>query len=627
MDAERFKAMVSRLEAESAAAPGAYKARVAALAGLGFLVLALLLGTVGLGIVLLLGFVLAVVFSGGAALLVLLKLGKLLLFIALPMWFLVKQGVQALFVRLPAPQGEPVTRQQAPALFEALDGMRRRMKGPRVHQVLIVDEVNAAVVQRPAFGLVGFPRNTLLLGLPLLEGLPPEEALAVVAHEYGHLAGSHGRFGAWIYRLRHSWGTIAAFTEQLQGWLACLVRPLVRWYAPYFNAYTFVLARANEYEADAASAELVGAAAAANALKRVNLVAPRYEAFIGKTFDRIREDPRPPADLNQRWARQALLPAPEDDARRWLADALDRQGDVADTHPVLRQRLAALSSADGTLPPPLDGPTAAEAWLGAALPTLRRGFEAAWAERMAQPWADRHEQVQRDRQRLAELRGLAARDRDQAFEMLSLQTALEIDVDQREAWAAFNAEHPGQAGGLFCEGAERLHHDDAGGLPLLEAALALNPEFTKAACERAHAYFTRQKNSEEAERFAERWRARDAFETQRAREMDALDVSHTLVPADGDTAQAVRALLTPAALEHVAAVHLARRVLPSDASVNTYVLAVTLTWWGRRRGKQQAVIERLAAIEWPVHLFVCTLEGGFAKLKKPLRALAGSQIV
>ena len=86
--------------------------------------------------------------------------------------------------------------------------------------MLVVDEVNAAVVQRPAFGLVGGPRNYLLLGLPLMEAMPPAEALAVVAHEYGHVAGSHGQFSAFIYRLRHTWGTIQAFTDQIgAGWV------------------------------------------------------------------------------------------------------------------------------------------------------------------------------------------------------------------------------------------------------------------------------------------------------------------------------------------------------------------------------------------------------------------------
>ena len=36
------------------------------------------------------------------------------------------------------------------------------------------------------------------------------------------------------------------------------------------------------------------------------------------------------------------------------------------------------------------------------------GFASAWAERIAQPWGERHEQLQKDRQRLAELRAKAA---------------------------------------------------------------------------------------------------------------------------------------------------------------------------------------------------------------------------
>ena len=85
------------------------------------------------------------------------------------------------------------------------------MRGPRFHQVLVVDDVNAAISQRPAFGLIGWPRNYLLLGRPLLECVPPAEALAIVAHEYGHLAGAHGHFSAFIYRLRHTWGTVLDF--------------------------------------------------------------------------------------------------------------------------------------------------------------------------------------------------------------------------------------------------------------------------------------------------------------------------------------------------------------------------------------------------------------------------------
>jgi hypothetical protein len=208
-----------------------------------------------------------------------------------------------------------------------------------------------------------------------------------VAHEYGHLAGAHGHFSAFIYRLRLTWGTVQAFTDQVQGWLGRLVAPLVRWYAPYFNAYTFVLARADEYQADAASAELVGRAHAASALKRVNLVGPAHAAFLQATLATVDREPAPPPDLLQRWSRVALQPPAEADGQRWLRTPWtarplrrhppDPAGAPAGPGPARGQ--------PGAPPPALAGPSAAQAWLGPLLPTLRGELESAWARQIQAP--------------------------------------------------------------------------------------------------------------------------------------------------------------------------------------------------------------------------------------------------
>src|SRR5512134_3140081 len=410
METAQFETMVQRLESESARAPRAYLVKVALLALLGFGILALLVGIAGSGLLLLAGIALAMVLKGGAMWLWLLKLGKLGLLLAIPLWLLVKASVQALFARLPKPQGREITRSEAPALFAALDDMRRRLKGPRFHHVLIDDEMNAAVVQRPAFGLFGWPRNYLILGLPLLEGLQRDEALAVVAHEYGHLAGSHGRFGAWIYRLRNTWGTIQDMAAGWQGWAGRLLGRLVAWYAPYFNAYTFVLARANEYEADSAAADLVGASAAARALKRYHVTNGAHTRFVERTFEAMRDVSAPPRDFAQQWAARAVQPHPGEHAQQWLQQALDRTPRSMDTHPTLRLRLQALLPQDSTErsapPAALQGPSAASAWFGTLADRLRDEQQRQWAERVAEPWGERHAQWQQRRARLTELAAL-----------------------------------------------------------------------------------------------------------------------------------------------------------------------------------------------------------------------------
>lgn len=517
MEVDDFKRMVARLEQESARAPRRYRAKVAALAVLGFLILGLVLAAVGFGLVALVGIAGAMLFTGGAALLLLLKLGKLLFLLAIPLWFTLKSAVQALFIRLPVPSGREITRAEAPALFAALDDMRRKMDGPRFHHVLVVNEVNAAVVQRPAFGLIGWPRNYLLLGLPLLECIAPDEALAIVAHEYGHLAGSHGRFSAFIYRLRHTWSMVQAYMEHFQGWLGRLVLPLVRWYGPYFNAYTYVLARADEYNADAASAQLVGASSAAHALKRVNLVAPHYDDYLRRTLERVGDEAAPPSDLLHCWATQVRGDMPEASMKRWLDEALDREGHFTDTHPTLRARLAALSGDEHlfqALPPALSGEAASQAWLGAALPALRQQLQEQWAAELSGGWSERHADLRQQRARLAELRTLEAPDTEQQLELLRLALFLEPGNDLRAPLAAFTAAHPEHAVGHYLEGLARLDKGERDGLAALGRAMALDPDATKAACERAHAFLVERGETELAEEYAARWRERDLFERQ-----------------------------------------------------------------------------------------------------------------
>src|SRR5690606_7671584 len=104
------------------------------------------------------------------------------------------------------------------------------------------------------------------------KALTVEQFKAVLAHELGHLAAGHGRLSGWIYRQRLRWSRLMDALESVESRGLFLFRPFLRWYAPYFNAFSFPLARANEYEADATSARLASPRAAAAALTGVNVV-------------------------------------------------------------------------------------------------------------------------------------------------------------------------------------------------------------------------------------------------------------------------------------------------------------------------------------------------------------------
>src|SRR5262249_16785928 len=103
---------------------------------------------------------------------------------------------------------------------------------------------------------------------------------AVLAHEFGHLARSHGRVSNWIYRQRLRWAGVVTQLEHVQSSGRVLFAPFLNRFVPYFNAYSFPLARANEYESDATSSKLTSARTAAEALTNLAVVS----SYLGERF-------------------------------------------------------------------------------------------------------------------------------------------------------------------------------------------------------------------------------------------------------------------------------------------------------------------------------------------------------
>ncbi|MED5619829.1 M48 family metalloprotease [Ideonella sp. BN130291] len=630
MEYPAFEQMVGQLEVAIDQKPVSYRIKVLLLVLVGFGIIALMMAAAGVTLLALVAVPIALWSGGFHAWAAYLWLAKFLLILAIPVWLLIRSTTSALLTRLPVPEGVEVRRSDVPALFDAIDAIRSRMRGPRFHHVLVTDDLNAAVVQRPLFGLFGPSRNYLILGLPLLESLPPAEASAVVAHEYGHLSGAHGRFAAFVYRLRITWATVHGVSRQWQGFGGKALGRLVESYAPYFNAYTFVLARANEYQADAAAAELVGSQATASALKRVDVTSAHYGKFIRQTFRKTLESPTPPDNIAVQWASAATQVCAEE-ARRWLKRAVAHKAGVADTHPSLRDRLKALQC---TAPADLEevpvwtgGPSAAQAWLGPQLSPVRDRVQARWRDDVRDAWRQRHETVLKQRARLAELCGMTSPTQEQHSERLRLRLDLEALSDFEADLASFAAAYPASVLGPYLEGEWRLSMGDEMGLACLERAMELDADAVKPACEKAFEYL-REREDARADAYQERWLQRDRWEQSVHPELRELNVDHELSdPELTDEQRSKVEALVQANHAGVAHAYIARRILPSDATVLTYVLGLELEPAPPRLEMPHEIVSRLADTGgWPVHLIVCTLDGKNAKLKPRLQALPSARI-
>lgn len=502
MTHEQFQALVDSLESEARRNPGAYRSRVLMLA---------LLGNAYLGaIVALLGFLFVLAL---ASILWLKALGvKLALVVGAFLWLIGK----ALWLRIEPPQGTGVTAREAPELFAMIEALRRDLRAPRFHHVLVTDEFNAGVAQAPRLGIFGWPRNYLLIGLPLLKALTAEQFKAVLAHEFGHLARGHGRVSNWIYRQRLRWGRLMELLDAAESKGGVLFKPFLRWYAPYFNAYSFPLARANEYEADATAARLTSPAAAAAALTGTNVVASylseRYWPQVHRLAD---EQPQPGFMPYVGMAARMTQEVDEASSQGWLHQALARGTTVDDTHPALKDRLAAIGQAPRLALPPAG--SAADRLLGGALPAITEAFDQRWRNNILPAWEQRYQKVQTDRSTLAELDARHASGTE-----LGLQEAYDravltesVGADPESALAQFRALHaraPGDATACFALGARLLARDEADGVPLLEQTMQRD-EFAIVKCsELLRDYHWRGGRKAEADAWHQRWLARAAEE-------------------------------------------------------------------------------------------------------------------
>lgn len=272
----------------------------------------------------------------------------------------------------PRPEGVRLPRVAAENLFVLLDGMAARLAIAPLRQVLITDEMNAYIHQRPLFGLVGPLRSYLMIGLPLAHSLSPAQFAAVLAHEMAHLStqrrGWSGAAGAWRAWWARTLDRACSRFESIAPWLDARSHK--------FCVAMVRLARIEEFEADAVAAKLVGQDLMGEALVEISLKShflehdywPHVEASNAASS---RPSLRPYRDMAL-GVEAGFMRTVADHAVAIEEPAVERFA----FHPSLQQRLSALRVPCRV---PEHNPTSAATYfLAPLLPNLAWVFDRAW---------------------------------------------------------------------------------------------------------------------------------------------------------------------------------------------------------------------------------------------------------
>ena len=616
---EQFDALVGKLEDFSKSNPKNYRVRVALWATLGyayiFLVLAGLLALIGL-------VVLFIVYSNrinGAII-------KLAILLLVPAWVIVR----SLWVTFPPPQGLKLNRRQVPHLFALVDELTTKLQAPRFHNILLNQEFNAGVVQIPRLGIFGWQQNYLLLGLPLMQSLSVEQLKAVLAHELGHLSGNHSRFAAWIYRMRKTWMQIYERLHQSdREGAAVLFNRFLDWYWPAFNAYSFILARMNEYEADRCAAQLAGAKTAAEALINVEVKARFLESSFWTDIQKqVEHQVDPPDNVYSSMLTVLHSPIPEEKNKQWLEQALAQKTNNADTHPCLTDRLKSLgysaAKAQKLCQPAAIEISAAEHLLGTALQQFATQFNQEWKEAVSTPWRQRYAYLKKTQD---ELQALEQKSQIQTLTEQELWERVYYTLEVRGDEAAVPLlqdllkNYPDHAQANYALGQILLQKAENAGIAYIEKAIVKRMDWVIDGCDLVYSFLRQQGQTEEAEKYRDRADRHYQLLLKAQQERSGVLDSDTFKPHTLEGSEVKELKQQLADYPEVKEAYLVEKVVTYFPEQRFIVLGIVRKrGWIESEDADRKLIHLLATnLQFPTQAYIISFSGsGTGKLKKKI---------
>lgn len=415
-------------------------------------------------------------------------------------------SVKAIFSSVPEPEERELKPDEAPELVNFVKETCKKLEAKMPDKIFLSDNFNAAVLTMPRFGIFG-RKVFLQLGIPVMKALSPEQLQAVIAHEIGHVSGKHGGFGKWAYQLHDAWGRLIESQELDDNRFAFLYQKFVNWFFPYFQAYSFVLMREHEKEADEYAVQIAGAKPLGESLIVLETVSANLNKnFWASVHEENISSSSPSKNIFSRML-TAINFIDDQNSKQTISNVMKIPTDYNDTHPALADRLRLIGFWDGNGEPEvpaLPELTAAEFYFGNKLENIIAEFEVKWDEDIASQWHNRYEHFQESQKRFQELEdktsdGLTAEEILEKAQLVAEKQGNTLAIPiLRQAYEAY----PQNPEVIYSLGYALLLEDDETGIELLHDAIELDENCKYAASNLIFQFLRGKGRFDEAKKYA-----------------------------------------------------------------------------------------------------------------------------
>jgi len=162
-----------------------------------------------------------------------------------------------MFVTRPVPAvGFTMPESKIPKVYEVVERLQTHFKRPVIHKIIISANYELDIIKTPFWMLPVWSTNTLVIGLPLLICLTPNQFEQMVARRIGQFSKQHNMITNWLYQLNGIWqqySYIYGKQKNIESWFLKL---FYLSYAVLYKKFSVLAARKDELSADKYAMEM-----------------------------------------------------------------------------------------------------------------------------------------------------------------------------------------------------------------------------------------------------------------------------------------------------------------------------------------------------------------------------------
>lgn len=399
------------------------------------------------------------------------------------------------------PGGRPLKVEEAPLLFDLLHDLRQQHKTAPIHDVRIIQEYQLTIIKTPRNGYPLNYRNTLLIGLPVLQSMSPKQLKYALQRQVIHLASMYRRSSGWAYFLSGIWDQYRVTYQNSWHPASLMMRLFFMIYAPLFRLLARPARIQQIHFADRQAAAFDSARGCADMLI-VEAVHTKYlrdqfwPALMQHAYQHLAPPYFPYASIEQ-YLRNQLDQA----SAQQLLDTVLMENHERGDCPGLQLRLDQLGILN--VEPPCCGEHSASRYLEeSARALIIRQFDNLWLKASRHDWRKKYTQGQEEKARLDDYRThtdeglLPDKQVHDYIQLIRKYLSIEQALPLYRKVLAMDVDDPRIS---FDIGRSLLTYGDPQGITALQNAMTKDPSFTVMACQLIIQYYVQAGDSRNAQ--------------------------------------------------------------------------------------------------------------------------------